>query len=103
MPRLSQLAAQTWKSSEKSAPFGSVYGEPTPPPPLYAGAWMVEYAVLTSLPRISMMSTSPLYGHGRPVRKFEPIIQNAGQRPLPLGTLMRASTRPYVKVNVLPV
>jgi len=27
-----------------------------------------------------MMSTSPLYGHGRPVRKAEPIIQKAGHR-----------------------
>ncbi|CAM5725392.1 hypothetical protein STENM223S_08204 [Streptomyces tendae] len=41
-----------------------------------------------------MMSTSPLYGHGRPVRKSAPIIQKAGHSPLPLGTLMRASTRP---------
>ena len=50
-----------------------------------------------------MMSISPLYGHGRPVRKSAPIIQNAGHRPLPLGTLIRASTRPYWKVNLLPV
>ena len=38
-------------------------------------------------PRTSMMSISPLYGHGRPVRKSAPIIQNAGQRPLPFGHL----------------
>ena len=50
-----------------------------------------------------MMSISPLYGHGLPVRKSAPIIQKAGQKPLPLLTLIRASTRPYWKWNLLPV
>src|SRR3954447_24587496 len=103
MPLLFHSAAQRWKSSERAAPLGSLYDWPYPPPPLYIGARSVEYDVVVSLPSTSMMSPSPLYGHGRPVRKSAPIIQNAGQKPWPFGTLMRASTRPYWKLNLLPV
>ena len=42
-----------------------------------------------------MMSISPSVGQLLP-----PSIQNAGQRPEPLGTWMRASTWPYCWVNL---
>src|SRR3982751_6847134 len=35
----------------------------------------------------SRMSTSPLVGHGVPVRSVEPSIQNAGQYPAPLAVV----------------
>jgi hypothetical protein len=47
----------------------------------------------------SMMSISPQPGQPA-VPMSAPSIQNAGQRPCPRGTWMRASTRPWVKSNL---
>ena len=44
----------------------------------------------------SMMSISPVRGHGTPWYTSEPMVQNAGHRPWPAGSRILASLRPYL-------
>lgn len=57
--------------------------------------WTVE----GSKPTFSMMSISPELGQPTCPMSL-PSIQKAGHMPCPRGTLSRASTRPYVVVNL---
>src|SRR5688500_5704311 len=61
---------------------------------------MAELAVPGLLPRFSMMSSSPQLGQPA-VPIFDPSIQNAGHSPLPEGSAIRASIRPY-RISRLP-
>src|ERR1035441_1359503 len=58
---------------------------------------LLTVALLLRVPKFSMMSTSPQVGQ-LTVEMFSPSIQKAGQTPLPKGSLMRASIRPYCQL-----
>src|SRR5512133_2549529 len=60
---------------------------------------MVENTWPGARPPCSITSTSPEAGQPT-VGKFAPSSQNAGHRPCVPDTLIRASTCPYVKLNL---